>query len=73
MLQIRKKAKVSLLGPMAENMKGNGKMENSMELVFSPRLKVKGGKENGKMDRGSGGCLERSKSSIIRGFGVLGF
>lgn len=63
---IRKKDKVCSSGPMVESTKGNGKMENNMELgsIHLPRGKPR--KESGVMVRELHGLTEiiRITSSI---------
>jgi len=56
---IRKKARVSFSGLMAENTKETGKMENNMELVFTllPLEKRRG--ESGMKERELHGLIER--------------
>ena len=51
MLMIRKKVKVYFIGPMAENMKADGKTVNSTELVHTHQRQVKQNKVNGKMEK----------------------
>jgi len=56
---IRKKARGSFSGLMAGNMKGTGRMENNMELVFTHLLPVKPREENGMKAKESHGLIER--------------
>jgi hypothetical protein len=62
---IRKKAKVSFSGQMAENTRETGRMENSMELVFTllPQAKLKG--ESGMKARESHGLIDWVISSTL--------
>ena len=62
---IRKKAKVSFSGQMAENTRETGRMENSMDLVFTllPQAKLKG--ESGMKARESHGLIDWIISSTL--------
>jgi hypothetical protein len=49
---IKKKVKVSSIGPTAENTKEAGKMENNTASESTPQLVAKPNKENGKKEKG---------------------
>ena len=53
MLMIKKRVKEDSFGQMAESMKVDGEMENSMELEHILQLAVRPSKENGKKVRDS--------------------
>jgi hypothetical protein len=58
---IKKKAKEYFIGLTVENMKEDGKMENSMEEGFIHLLVVNLNKENGKKEKDFNGLIDKIK------------
>lgn len=65
---IRKKAKVSSSGRMAENTRETGRMENSMESVFTLRRQARPKEESGTKARESHGSIDWVISIIYKKF-----
>jgi hypothetical protein len=63
-LMIKKKGMVTFIGQMVENTKADGKMVNSMELVYIHLQVEKQSRENGKMEKDFNGSTNKDEKYV---------